>query len=776
MSSQVRHFRLLVFATAFCCLMFELILSRVADFHIDFRNSYLALPITFLGLALGSLHVHFRPQLIERFDVRRALWVLAGVSFATIFIMFLVFTQVFGVPAAEGFNNFIPLLLTKTFVFVAVFIAPFYYFGRLLTIAYHLNRDQIGLIYSSDFFGAAMACFVTPVLFHFVSLPEVITALLVALSILVWSFTRLKWALRIALALVLIVANYAFHGVLSKMEGGIEYLYYAAEKNPPKVVEVMSRWNEFSRVQLVRFEPQGGAKPYYRIIHDNARSNVHVEQYDPAKAATPQAPRILDSMELPFIIGREPKNILVMFAGCGAEMVSLNEYTGGKADIIGVEINPACRDIALSAPELAPFNLAEFYKQPNIHLTIAEGRSFLEQSKTKFDMIFVGSSAPTQLAFTGDTRKYMYTEEAMQEYLDALSPNGLLIFDHQPNATTRDTLKEIFRDHGRDDFANCVMVLRSSNGANKGSPDMIISPSGYTPDEVKKILDFRPTAKAQLLYAPGSSANNAKQVEIIAATPTGENRVIDDRPYLLKLDFERYALRAPKELMSDFIYYNSWVRITSLYALCLIAAIFIAVTAFAPGRRLPPTVLLYLLLTGFCYLVVEVVLIAKLELFLQDPLISMASVVSVLLIASGVGSMTYRKVALRLGVGVFALVAAVVVLANYGMLNLVIHLCMGLPLIARLLIAIVLIVPLGVVMGMFYPCAVNALVVGGRENSVPVTYGISTLSSVIGATYAMTMMIVFGFTNLIWQAVGVYVALGLFLLAWRAIRGERALL
>lgn len=780
--------------------MFELILSRVADFHIDFRNSYLALPITFLGLAFGSLHVHFRPSLIERFDVRRALWVLAGISFVTIFIMFILFTQMFGIPAAEGYQSYLGQLFFKTVIFIAVFIAPFYYFGRILTIAYHLNRDQIGLIYSADFFGAALACFLTPVLFHFVSLPEVITALLIGLSLLVWSFTRANWFLRILLAAALIAGNYGFHAALSRMESGIQYLYHAMEQNPPRLTEVLSRWNEFSRVQLVRFEPQnkalpgGYAPPFYRIIHDNARSTVHVDPYDAERAAKGVKARRLDSMELPFLLGRDPKNILVMFAGCGSEMIQLNEYAAGKADVTGVEINPACRDIALAGEKLAKarladndpnndtdkplasLNLEQFYAQPNIHLEIAEGRSFLEQNTKKFDMIFVGSSAPTALAFTGDTRKYMYTEQAMKEYIAALNPGGMLLFDHQPTETTRETLKAVFAEQGRTDFENCIMFLRSNNGRPSGSPDLIFSPTGFQQGDVEKMLAASTNAKQMLLYAPGYAGNNATVARAIKADIAPEKRVIDDRPYLLRIEFDGYKLFPSKEQLKDYLYFAGWMRVTSLIVLCGLATIFILITAAAPGRRLPPSVLLFLLLTGFCYLVVEVVLIAKLELFLQEPLISMACVVSVLLIASGIGSMSYQKVALRMGVAWFTLFAAAVVFVDFNLLKLVIYMCMGLPLIARLIIAVVVIVPIGVVLGMFYPCAVNALVKGGRESAVPVTYGISTLASVIGATYAMTMMIQIGFTALIIEAVSVYVITAGLLIAIRSVRGEKALL
>jgi hypothetical protein len=65
---------------------------------------------------------------------------------------------------------------------------------------------------------------------------------------------------------------------------------------------------------------------------------------------------------------------------------------------------------------------------------------------------------------------------------------------------------------------------------------------------------------------------------------------------------------------------------------------------------------------------------------------------------------------------------------------------------------------------MFYPCAIAGLVKQGFEHAVPITYGISTLSSVVGATYAMTMMLQVGFNHLLAQASAAYVILGIFLI------------
>jgi hypothetical protein len=56
--------------------------------------------------------------------------------------------------------------------------------------------------------------------------------------------------------------------------------------------------------------------------------------------------------------------------------------------------------------------------------------------------------------------------------------------------------------------------------------------------------------------------------------------------------------------------------------------------------------------------------------------------------------------------------------------------------------------PVGVSLGLFYPFVVTWLTDHDRSEAVPVTYGISTLSSVAGATYGMMMIINLGYANL----------------------------
>jgi hypothetical protein len=756
------QFRLLVFATAFFTLMFELIISRVASFHLDFRNSFLALPIAFLGLAIGSLHVHFSSHLRENFSIRRNIYLLAGAVFATFLVIFGIFTQFLPISGVGGYHLFLPQLLLKSVIFIAVLTIPFYVFGRILTLCFHLQQAEIGKLYGLDFMGAALACLLTPILFHLVDLPAVIVTLLAAISLLLVAFTNWPAAGRFALVAALAVLNTSVYFALNFMEKNSTFAYYETEDDPPLTREIASRWNEFSRVQLVHFDYTRDSRDHYKIIHDNARSNVHVRPYQPGLV---ESPKILDALEAPFIMGRKPEEVLVMFAGCGAEMVSIDQYAGGKARVTGIEINRACAELVTAAPELASYRLQEFYDLPHIDLRFQEGRSFLELTDQKFDMIFVGSSAPLALAFTGHTRKYLYTKEAFHRYLDALSADGIICFDHQPIARTIDSLHSVFEERGLDNFAESIILLRSNGGADRGSPDILVKPGGFTAEEVASLRGFHARAPKQVVYAPhvrGLQGNWVRSVK----QPDQTNLPTDDRPFMEDLNFAEYHILPATDDLKRPVYFMNWIYITTMLVLTAVTVIFIMIAQVSRReRRLPPSILAYLLLTGFVYLLIEVAFIAKLELFLQDALVSMASVITIFLLTSAAGSWSFRQVAVRLGMVAFPLLTAAVVGAAIVLLNVALPQLMDLSLPGRLAVTFAIIAPVGWMLGMFYPYSVAMLTKHDKSEAVPITYGISTLSSVIGASYAMTMMMEWGFNTLLLQGLAAYLilAVGIFI-------------
>ena len=155
---------------------------------------------------------------------------------------------------------------------------------------------------------------------------------------------------------------------------------------------------------------------------------------------------------------------------------------------------------------------------------------------------------------------------------------------------------------------------------------------------------------------------------------------------------------------------------------------------------------------------------AKLELYLQDVTVSMASVITVFLLTSGLGAMAHQRIIGRIGMRAFPFVVAALVLGVIPLLGVVLHHLTGLPLIGRLVVVALLVFPIGTALGAFYPWLVGRLVATEHAAAVPITYGISTLASVMGASFAMTMMIPWGFSRLLVLGAAGYLLLGAFVL------------
>jgi hypothetical protein len=95
-----------------------------------------------------------------------------------------------------------------------------------------------------------------------------------------------------------------------------------------------------------------------------------------------------------------------------------------------------------------------------------------------------------------------------------------------------------------------------------------------------------------------------------------------------------------------------------------------------------------------------------------------------------------------------------------------------LPVALKLLLAALATAPLGVVLGLFYPHLVSCLIDQNRAQTVSISYGLSTLSSVVGSAYALAAMIGVGFNALLKQAAVGYAVLLVFALIY-ALAGGR---
>jgi uncharacterized membrane protein YhaH (DUF805 family) len=544
--------------------------------------------------------------------------------------------------------------------------------------------------------------------------------------------------------------------------------------------EVRVRWNDLARTSLVRANT-GNAKAggeAWGIVQDDGISNVKVARWDPAAKPADLLPGSLHHT-LPFLMGHTPKRILVLFAGVGRDMVELDCMAEGRADITGVELNPAVVDLYRD-PLLMGMNLRAFHARPNIHLVVREGRDFLNSDRGRYDLLFVATNGSINAGRTGHTRKYLDTYEAMASYLDHLAPGpgSMMVFVNQPVLHKAESLRRLFAERGLGDFGNAVFAFGAPE--TRGQDSMVVKPGGLTPDEIaaidRKVASW--PHPRRVLYSP-SGAGLPSFVDAVLGRSRGP-LVTDDRPFVHEVSWRDFELLPAKARFADQLYASSWIKV---FTILLFGAVSVAVMAFVGlglglrrgrERRVPWPWVLYFFVAGVSYMCVEIGLIAKTELFLGSPLYAMAVILALFLASNGLGAYLQDRLRVFRGPATLVLPGIVATIAAIAWGVLATHLCntrlLSLPLPLKLLCVALCVVPAGTFLGMFYPFGVERVVEAGRRAAVPATYAMATLSSVWGASWAMTAITNLGFSAVILMGAGGYALTGALVLVARRLR------
>jgi len=160
-------------------------------------------------------------------------------------------------------------------------------------------------------------------------------------------------------------------------------------------------------------------------------------------------------------------------------------------------------------------------------------------------------------------------------------------------------------------------------------------------------------------------------------------------------------------------------------------------------------VLIYFVCLGLGFILVELGLMQRFILFLGHPIYALAVVLASLLTSSGVGSALSKWLAARYGLqGAVrrsaALLTAVLLLYAVG-LGPLFGAVLGLPIGIRIAIAVGLVAPVGLLMGMFLPLGVRTANAQGA-GLVAWGWGLNGATSVVGSALSIAASMHFGFT------------------------------
>ena len=546
----------------------------------------------------------------------------------------------------------------------------------------------------------------------------------------------------------------------------------------------MRESNSLSSVEIFRDKGGLGAwgvsplytKPLPHFIGFSIDGWALTSIFNRAEADVPDG--ILDYLPagLPYKI-HPPNDVLVIGAGGGVDV--LTALHNGARHVTGVEINSIILDSVRN--RYADF-AGHLYEDPRVEIHNDEGRHFLKADGRKHDVIQlsgVDTFAASQAGAFALHENYLYTVEALHDYLDALSPGGMLTFTRWLYIPPRQTIRlvamvnQAFRERGAKDPAKHLVIFCMQRFSV-----VLVKNDEFTEDEVGRIQAEVGRRGFQLLYAPFTRVNPLERLwgpnnpfyriwdegpdAFVAGYPFDIRPSVDDRPFFF--EYQRWTRPVgpitENTVFVSFQKENAQLVLLGTLLFSVVSAgsmlLFGRRRAKQQGLRLGAPAYAYFAALGLAYIAVENVLVQRMILCLGRPAYALTVILCALLVASGIGSAIGARVAwlrerprLVLGLVVALLLAYSVALRPLldGVL--------GFALPMRIVVVVALISPLGVLMGMPFPWAIGELV-RKDDRLVPFAWVVNGAASVLGGSITVILAMAAGFTVVFWAAAALY--------------------
>jgi hypothetical protein len=414
-------------------------------------------------------------------------------------------------------------------------------------------------------------------------------------------------------------------------------------------------------------------------------------------------------------------------------------------------------------------------ERPAVRTVAENARSYLRRAGDRFDVIQVPPLESFQVVASGAsslTEHYLYTVEAVCDYLRRLAPGGVLVMTRwiqsPPSEELRTWAAAVACADGAGDR---LMALRSLT-----TMTMLVKPDGFRQADIGTVRAFAAARRFDITYAPGVDAREGNRYNVmpvdvhrdafvavldpdrraafLRAYPFDVTPVHDDRPFF----FHFFRWRQVPQILTSLG--RTWQPFGGggyLVLIALLAIVAVLSTGLivaplrllkarspqaSPGSRRRWPVFAYFLALGLGYLLVEIPLLQQTILIVGYPTYALAAVLFGLLVASGMGSLFAPRVGRRLPGAVLALAAAT---GGIGWaLPWAVGVSLGFSLAGRVAVLAAIVMPLGVLMGMPFPAGVRIL---GQTNPsmIPWAWGINGCASVLGSVAAALLALQWGF-------------------------------
>jgi len=767
-------------------LSFEINLTRlfsVSQFH---HFAFMVVSIALLGYGISGTFLSLRSQKNTRWK-RENLSLLAVCAGACMIGAFLLINNL----PFDSYSIFVePTQIGVLMIHYLALSSPFFFSGMIVSLMIKKHPADSGKVYAWNLVGSAVGCLIAVLIPGLidgegvVALSAVVASIGGLLFLIGRKHTSINEGKRYIISLTLIVViltisliPLSIRIITGEMPGFFtlhispyKSISYALQNPQAKIIS--SRWNSISRIDLVSspslhslpglsyryLEP---LPPIQGLFWDGDNLNAVL----PADSPTQFAEHLQSAIAYRLI--DNPRSLILEPRGGMAIKAAL---ASGSSQITAVEANPLVVDAA-----------RDIYALPGITLITASGRSFLRPNDSQFDIIqlpLTDSYHPVSSGAYALGEDYRYTIEAFSDMLDNLKPNGILVITRWLQEDPSEWLRTFalavtaLENHGIDPDVN-IIALR---GYNTGT--ILVKKNYFQLEEIEKVRSFAREKAFDIVLMPTLKAEEVNQFNVLPEPVYYQtfNNFLTSTP---RDDFYSkypYNIRPPRDDRPFFGHYFKWSQINQILSTIgstwqpfggagylAIITIFMVALVLSAGLILLPILInrqgkikfsdrrlpIYFGLIGLGFMLVEMPLIQRFTLYLDQPAYAMAVVIFNILLFSGLGS--------RFGSRKISLSSALLLLIGLLSLNIlflpgILHSTLGLPLLVRVGISLLLISPVGFLMGIPFPGGLCWLLGKSQELSalegwqIPYVWAINGACSVISAILASLISLSFGFT------------------------------
>lgn len=764
--------------TSLATLMLQVSLTRLFSVALWHHFAFMVVSIAFLGYGASGTFLMMAPR-IRDLPLRPTLAALAlGFSVATL--------------GAYCGSNMIPFdparIIWDRYQWIyllgyyCVLATPFFFAGLILALVYTHKAEAVNRLYACDLLGAGLGCVAVFSIYSLAGEAATVVVVCLAASLASLAFSAGGWKINLvrgswmlALCALLVIKP----GFLDINISPYKALKVALRYPEARTLE--TRWHPAARLDVieskaVRFAP-GLSLEFQGRLPEQIGLCLDAGHLNAVTRFTGDTNRLAFTeflpASLPYVIIETPDNVLIMEPLGGLDILTARYH--GARNIVTTHTNPVVLR-AMRGP-LNDFS-GKLYEDEDKAVE-EQARSFLLRTTKSFDVIqlpLTDTLGAASSGLYGLSEDYTLTVEAFRTYINALTSKGLLTVTRYLLPPPRHEIRLVALARAALESMG-VKHPEQHIGAIRtwGTFTLIVSKSPLKPQEIDRMKEFCRRLCFDLVYYPEMQREEANKYnrfpspfyhDMIKKILSPQDKeafheeylfdvrpVTDDRPFFyhnFRLDKAVSLYRAVGNKWQLFLEGGYLVHLIFFQAV-VISLILITLPLKKAGIPSSCWFLVYFGLIGIAFMLTEICLIQRFILFLARPAYAFSVVLFSILVASALGSYYSKKVTITP-----ALVATPVLLLAYVLfLDRLLTLAMAYPLWVRHGVAFFLILPLGFVMGIFFPTGVRVLSTRFKS-AIPWAWAVNAGFSVVGSVLAVVVALSYGFTMVLCLAAVAY--------------------